>query len=111
MAFDDVARRMAKRHDAPAPVMVDQRKPREWWKKEGADAPDTPEPVMAPQPDDYSVPESGFSAYLALWGGMVIILGSALFGVFTFGTRIYFKLALLGVGVGIAVMAWGARRD
>jgi hypothetical protein len=112
MAFEDVAKRMANRHNATAPALVDTRQAREWWKNGADKAPPSPEPVLelAP-PQAESVPKSAFAAFLGLWGGMVVMVASGLFGALTFGNRLYFRLALLGVGVGISLMVWGARRD
>lgn len=87
MAFDDVARRMAKRHDAALPPLA---------------MPASNAPVKAP---------SALYTHLLIAAGILIMIGSGMMGLFLLGDRLFRKLAVAGVVIGIAMIVSATRRD
>lgn len=87
MAFDDVARRMAKRHDAALPRLE------------------------MPAPDQAAPAPSALYTHLVIAAGILLMIGSAMFGLFVLSDRLLRKVAVGGVVVGIAMIVHATRRD
>ena len=87
MAFDDVARRMAKRHDAALP------------------------PLVMPAATEPPPEASAVRTHLAIAAGILLMIGSAMAGLFLLDDRLFRKLAIAGVVVGIALIVSATRRD
>lgn len=85
MAFEDVARRMAKRNASPL-VMGDSSLP-------GA------------------APTGGAATGIWIAAGLLIALGSGLVGLFMADDRMVRRIAILGVILGVALVVRAMRRD
>ena len=83
MAFEDVARRMAKRHEPTVPIV------------DG--------PALGGQ--------SGLATGLWIAVGLLIALGSGMVGLFMANDRMLRRLAIFGVILGIGLVVRAMRRD